>query len=69
MEGKILPNGQLSINRKGQWKEVRCIYDKSSGCSDACACFCEPEDLGDERTLVDLCKVAHIFDIFTDERE
>ena len=69
MEGKIDKNGNLIMKRGSVCKEVRCENNKSYTCNDACACFCEPEDLGDERTLVDLCKVAHIFDIFTDERE
>ena len=69
MEGIISSNGSLMIKRGSVWKEVRCENDKSYTCNDACACFCEPEDLGDERTLVDLCKEAHIFNIFTDKRK
>ena len=68
MEGKILSNGQLSINRKGQWKEVRCIYDKSSGCSDACVGFGETYEYN-KNIMLDLCTGQHIFDVFKDERE
>ena len=69
MEGKIDIKGSLYIKRGSIWKRVRCKYNRAYSCEDVCACFCEPEDLGDERTLVDLCEVAHIFDKFTDERK
>ena len=70
MEGKIDKDGNLCINRESM-KALHCPFIAGGDyCGDWCALFGEPvDDERDGTTVLELCRVVHIFTDFTDERQ